>query len=53
MDDLQNHLDSLEQLMIRLQTDQIQASSVTREQMMDRLADSNEELPRSFSRLAQ
>ncbi len=53
MDDLQNHLDSLEQLMIRLQTDQIQASSVTREQMMDRLADSNVRLQGSLSMLRE
>ncbi len=53
MDDLQTHLDSLEQLMIRLQTDQIQASSVTREQVMDRLAESNERLQSSLSILRE
>ena len=53
MGDLQTHLDSLEQLMIRLQTDQMQASSMTREQMMDRLADSNDKLQASLSILRE
>lgn len=53
MDDLQGHLDSLEQLMIRLQTDQMQASSMTREQMMDRLADSSDKLQGSVSNLRE
>jgi len=53
MDDLQTHLDSLEQLMIRLQTDQIQASSITREQMMDRLSDSNDKTQGSLSILRE
>ncbi len=53
MDDLQTHLDSLEQLMIRLQTDQIQTSSLTREQMMDRLADSNDKTQGSLSILRE
>ena len=53
MDDLQTHLDSLEQLMIRLQTDQIQAAGSTREQMMDRLADSNDKTQGSLSVLRE
>ncbi len=53
MEDLQSHLDSLEQLMIRLQTDQIQASSITREQVMDRLADSNDKVQGSLSVLRE
>ena len=53
MDDLQTHLDSLEQLMIRLQTDQIQASSMTREQIMDRLADGHDRQQSSLSILRE
>lgn len=53
MDDLQGHLDALEQLMIRLQTDQIQNASVTREQVMDRLSDSNDKLLTSLSLLRE
>ncbi len=53
MEDLQGHLDALEQLMIRLQTDQIQNASATREQVMDRLADSNDKLLSSMSYLRE
>ncbi len=53
MEDLQTHLDSLEQLMIRLQTDQMQASTLTREQMMDRLAESNNKLQNSIAILRE
>lgn len=53
MEDLQNHLDSLEQLMIRLQTDQMQNASVSREQMMDRLTESNDKLLGSLTTLRE
>ncbi len=53
MENLQGHLDSLEQLIIRLQTDQIQASSTTREQVMDRLSLGNDKVQGSLSMLRE
>lgn len=53
IEDLQNHLDAMEQLMIRLQTDQQETSNITREQLMDRLNDNNNRLTDSVSILRE